>query len=97
MPAATTFLKMEAVGLCDIQVPAYQTTRYHIPEHSHLCVSVRITGMCLALAVLEIGNLLKPLFINISFLVSHFIHLYSITKALPSFNFSKIFSVFAIT
>jgi hypothetical protein len=30
-PAATTFLNVEAAGLCDIQVPAYQTTRYHIP------------------------------------------------------------------
>jgi hypothetical protein len=30
MPAATTFLNMEAAGLCNIQVPAYQTTRYHI-------------------------------------------------------------------
>jgi hypothetical protein len=24
---------MEAAGLCNIQVPACQTTRYHIPEH----------------------------------------------------------------
>jgi len=58
---------------------------------------MRITGMCLVLAVLENGNLLKPPFINTSFSVSHFIHLYSITMALPSFNFSKIISVFAIT
>jgi hypothetical protein len=87
-PAATTFLKMEAAGLCDIQVRAYQTTRYHIPEYSHR-VSVRIIGMCLALAVLENSTLLEPLFINTLFSVSHFIQLYSITTALPSFNLAK--------
>jgi len=97
MPAATTCLKTEAAGLCDIQVRAYQTTRYHIPEHNHLCLSVRIIGMCLALAVLENGNLLEPLFISTSFSVSHFIQQYSITMALPSFNFSKIISVFTRT
>jgi hypothetical protein len=56
MPAATRFLEMEAAGLCDIQVPAYQTKRYHIPEHSQLCVSVTIIGMFLVLAVLENSN-----------------------------------------
>jgi hypothetical protein len=88
---------MEAAGFCNIQVPAYQTTRYHIPEHSHLCVSARITGMCLALAVLQNGNLLKPLYTNTSLSVSHFIHLYSIIMALPLFNLSRIISAFAIT
>lgn len=39
-------------GTC-LQVSAYQITRYHTPEHSHLRVSMRITGMCLRLAVLE--------------------------------------------
>jgi hypothetical protein len=97
MPAATTYLKMEVAGLCDIQVRAYQTTRYHISEHSHLRLSMRIIGMCLSLAVLENGTLLEPLFRNPSFSVSHFIQLYSITTALPSFNFSKIISVFART
>jgi hypothetical protein len=94
-PAATTFLKMEAAGICDIQVPVYQTTRYHVPEHSHLRASMRITGMCLALAVLENGNLLRPLHINTSLSVSHFIRLYSVTMALLSFTFSKIIPAFA--
>lgn len=72
---------MEAAGLCDIQVRAYQTATYHIPEHSHLRASVIITGMCLALAVLENGNLLEPLSINTRFSVSLFIQLYNITTA----------------
>ena len=97
MPAATEFLKMEATGLCDILVSICQTTRYQIPEHSHLHVSMRITGMCLALAVLENCNLLKPLFINKSLSVSHYINLYSIIMPLHLFIFSKIISVFART
>jgi len=53
--------------------------------------------MCLALAVLENGSMLKPLFTNTLISVSQFIHLYSITIALPSFHLSKTISVLART